>query len=178
MLNYAYLLLAGIPVSAVHFYLVWHHSEDRRYSISEHAVLTHKSHLLYFAAHLNCEIFYTLFSYQLFIVSHHAPFLFYLNLAFAVLDFVQAALPSRGNTEKIHIATAYVSWCSYLLAGVLAFFSLHVEYPYRIAAMFLLVPILGMFFYMHINHRKLYPYQLAVVPLFVIYMLLVSLGAD
>ena len=176
-MSYVYLLLAGIPVSVAHFYLVWHHSDNRRYSISEHAILTRNSHLLYFAAHVNCEIFYTLFSYQFFIVSHNLPFLFYLNLVFAVLDFVQAALPSRGKTEKLHLAAAYISWCCYLLAGVLALFFLNIEATYRIAAISLLVPILGMFFYMHANRSKLYPYQLTIVPLFVVYMLLVSIGA-
>jgi hypothetical protein len=173
-----YLLLAGVPVSVVHFYLVWHHSGNRRYSISEHAMLTPTSHLLYFAAHVNCEIFYTLFSYNLFIVDHHLPLIFCLNLAFAILDFIQAALPSKDSTKKIHIAAAYTSWCCYLLAGVLALCTVTIEAPYRVAAMFLLAPILGMFFYMHINRSKLYPYQLAIVPLFVIYMFLVSIGAS
>ncbi len=140
-------------------------------------MLTRSSHALYFATHVMCEVFYTLFSYQLFIVSHHLPQLFYLNIAFAVLDFVQAALPSRGKTEKIHIAAAYTSWCCYLFAGIAALFALHVAGLYRIACLLLLVPILGMFFYMHVNRSKLYPYQLAIVPLFVMYMLLVSIGA-
>ena len=172
-----YLLAAGVPVSLAHFYLVWRHREDRRYSISEHAMLTRSSSLLYAVAHVNCEVFYILFSYQLFLVHHNAPFLFWLNVVFAVLDFVQALLPSRGKTEKIHIAAAYISWCCYLLAGVLALFILDVRQPYGAAAAVLLVPIVGMFAYMHINRRKLYPYQLAIVPLFVLYMLLVVAGA-
>lgn len=172
-----YLLAAGVPVSIVHFYLVWHHRADRRYSISEHAILTRSSSLLYLVAHINCEIFYVLFSYQLFVIDHGVLFLFWLNIVFAVLDLVQAILPSRGKTEKLHISAAYISWCCYLLAGILALFALNVGGTYRAAAVALLIPILGMFVYMHINRSILYPYQLAVVPMFVVYMLLVTAGA-
>lgn len=69
-MEYIYLLAAGVPVSAAHFYLVSHHRDNRRYSISEHAVLSRNSSLLYLVAHVNCEVFYVLFSYQLFIANH------------------------------------------------------------------------------------------------------------
>ena len=177
-MKYIYLLLAGLSASAVHFYIVWRHSDDRRYSISEHAMLTRSSHLIYFVAHVLCEVFFLLFAYQFFIREHHYSLPFYLAAAFAVLDFVQAALPSRGKTERIHFAAAYVSWCCYLLLGLLALFKLQVAQPYLALAIALIVPVLGMFLYMHINQSKLYPYQLAMVPLFVTYLLLVSIGAS
>jgi hypothetical protein len=176
--TYFYLLLAGTLISLVHFYLVWYHRDNRRYSISEHAMLTKKSHLLYFVSHVICEVFFMLFSYQFFIREHHLPIPFYLNVAFVVLDFIQAALPSRGRTEKIHFASAYVSWFCYLLSGVICLFSLGISEPFRTLAMTLLLPILGMFFYIHINRSRLYPYQLAIVPLFVVYMLLVTVGSS
>jgi Flp pilus assembly protein TadB len=176
--NYIYLLLAAAPVCFVHFYIVWRHRDNRRYSISEHAVLARSSSRLYLLAHINCDVFYLLFSYNFFLVDHHLAVVFWLNVAFAVLDFVQAVLPSKGKTEKAHFAAAYISWCCYLLAGIVALYMLHVSAAAGIIAVALLVPILGMFFYMHINRAKLYPYQLAIVPLFVVYMLVVMLGAD
>lgn len=118
------------------------------------------------------------FSYQFFIVEHGLALPHYLNIIFAVLDFVQALVPSRGRTEKIHIAAAYISWVSYLLAGLIALMKLHVVEPYHTLAISLLVPILGMFFYMHINRSKLYPYQLLIVPMFVLYMLLITIGSS
>lgn len=177
-MKYLYLLIAGTVASVTHFYLVWHHRDNRRYSISEHATLTKSSQLLYFFAHVIVDVFYLLFSYQFFVVEHTLPLVFGLNIAFAVLDFTMAALPSKGRTEKIHFAAAYISWCCYLLAGVIALFSLSVRQPYLLLSSILIVPVLGMFIYMHINRSKLYPYQLAMVPLFVIYMLLIAIGAS
>lgn len=177
-MKYFYLLSAGLLVSSVHFFLVWYHRENRRYSISEHAILGKKSQALYFLSHFVCEVLFLAFSYQFFIVEHSLVLPHYLNIVFAVFDFVQALLPSRGKTEKIHFATAYISWVSYLSGGLVALAKLHIDEPYRVLAIILLVPILGMFLYMHINRSKLYPYQLLIVPMFAIYVLLITIGAS
>lgn len=141
-------------------------------------MLSRSSHLVYFIAHVLCEISFLLFSYQFFITEHNYWLPFYLNVTFAVLDFVQAALPSRGKTEKIHFAAAYISWCCYLLAGLLAMFKLTIAQPFLLISILLIIPVLIMFFYMHVNRSKLYPYQLAIVPLFVICMLFITVGAS
>lgn len=177
-MKYFCLLGAGILVSFVHFYLVWHHRDNRRYSLSEHAILSRKSHQLYFISHVICEVLYVAFSYQFFIVQHDLALPHYLNTIFAVLDFVQALVPSRGKTEKLHFTAAYISWVSYLSAGLVAIHELSVLEPYKTIAIVLLVPILGMFIYMHINRSKLYPYQLLIVPMFVVYMLFITIGAS
>lgn len=177
-MTYFYLLLAGGLVSFVHCYLVWHHRDNRRYSLSEHAILTKRSHQLYFITHVICEIFFLLFSARFFLIEHDVPVAFWLNIGFILFDFVQALLPSHARTEKIHFAAAYFSWLCYLSAGLVAFASLEVAQPYAGLAAFLLVPILGLFLYMHINRSKLYPYQLTIVPLFVIYMLLIIIGTS
>ncbi|HSW98415.1 MAG TPA: hypothetical protein VLF71_01110 [Candidatus Saccharimonadales bacterium] len=174
---YLYLLIAGLSASLAHFYLVWRHRDNRRYSVSEHAMLTPQSHLIYIVAHVVCEVFFLLFSYQVFLVVHHLTVAWWLNVAFAALDFVQALLPSRGKTEKLHFAAAYISWCCYLAAGIYALFALPVAGPYFALALAVLAPILGMYAYMHVNRSKLYPYQLAIVPLFVVFLLLVTAGA-
>jgi hypothetical protein len=177
-MKYVYLIVAGLLASGIHFYVVWRHSDDRRYSVSEHAMLSTSSHLAYFVAHVLCEILFLLFSYQFFIREHHFWAPFYLNVVFAVLDLVQAALPSRGKTEKIHFASAYISWCCYLLAGLLAIWKLPIAQPYLTLAIVFIIPVLAMFLYMHINRSKLYPYQLAMVPMFVVYMLFITIGAS
>jgi hypothetical protein len=133
--------------------------------------------LLYFTTHVLTEISFLLFSYYFFVVEHKLYLPHYLNILFVILDFVQAALPSRGKSEKIHFMAAYISWISYLAAGVIALIKLDIEQPYSIFATLLLAPIVGMFLYMHVNRSKLYPYQLTIVPLFVVYMLLVVAGA-
>ncbi|MGF7228753.1 MAG: hypothetical protein ACQR33_02090 [Candidatus Saccharibacteria bacterium] len=177
-MKYVFLIVAGLFASVAHFYVVWRHSDDRRCSVSEHAMLSKQSHLIYFFSHVICEILFLLFSYQFFIREHNYWLPFYLNVAFAVLDFAQAVLPSRGKTEKIHFASAYISWCCYLLAGLLALFAFHVSQPYLTLSILVIIPVLAMFMYMHINRTKLYPYQLAMVPLFVVYMLFVAIGSS
>lgn len=176
-MKYVYLLSGGIAVSVVHVLIVWHHQDNRKYSISEHAIITRKTHILYFATHVFTEITYIMFSYQFFVVEQRLHVIHYLNIIFVVLDFMQAALPSRGKTEKIHYTVAYISWVTYLLAGILAFVRLDISSPFNILAALVLAPALGMFLYMHINRSKLYPYQLAIVPLFALYMLLAVIGA-
>jgi len=175
---YFYLLCGGVLVSSVHFYIVWHHRSNRKYSLSEHAVIDRKSYFLYLFTHVIMEILFLLYSYQFFAVRHHLTLPYYLNIAFIILDFIQAVLPSRGSTEKVHTVAAYVSWVCFLVSGLIALAKLEVLEPYKTIAIVLLVPILGMFLYMHVNRSKLYPYQLLVVPLYVIYMLMITIGAS
>lgn len=172
-----YLLIAGVPVSIVHAYLVWRHSDNRKYSVSEHAIIDRRSHLLYIATHVLTVIFYLLYSYQFFIVKHNMLLPHILNCIFAALDLVQAIVPSRNKTEKLHIAAAYTSWLCYVIAGVVALTSLVIAEPYKTLAIVTMIPVVGMFLYMHINRSKLYPYQLMMVPLYVLVLLFITLGA-
>ena len=177
-MKYIYLLTAGIYISAVHFWLVWRTRDKKLWSISEYAILTKKTHLLYFLSHVFCEVLFLLFSYQFFVVEQQTYLPFYLNIAFAVLDFAQAAIPSRGKTETVHIAAAYISWCCYLASGITALILLGISQPYFVLSLLFLVPTIAMFIYMNINRSKLYPYQLLMVPLYVISLLFITLGAS
>lgn len=172
-----YLLIAGILASSVHAYLVWHHRANRKYSISEHAILDKKSHILYFASHVVCDIFVLLYAYNFFLIEQNLQVPFYLLVIFSILDFVQAAIPSRGKTEKAHFIAAYISWFCYMLAGLVALIQVPMSAPYGKIAGLLFLPLLGMFVYMHINRSKLYPYQLLMVPLYTVFMLVITLGS-
>lgn len=172
-----YLIIAGVPVSIVHVYLVWRHSDNRKYSVSEHAVIDRQSHLLYIATHIVTVIFYLLYSYQFFIAKHDLLLPHVLNCIFALLDLVQAIVPSRGKTEKAHIAAAYTSWVCYVISGILALMSLTIAAPYKTLAIVTMIPVVAMFLYMHVNRSKLYPYQLMMVPLYVLVLLFITLGA-
>ena len=97
--------------------------------------------------------------------------------AFAILDFAQAAIPSRGKTEPIHITAAYISWCCYLISGTLALFELDVAQPFAAISLLFLIPTLAMFIYVHVRRERLWFYQLLIVPGFVLYMMFVVLGA-
>jgi hypothetical protein len=176
-MKYVYLLGGGILVSITHVLIVWRHRHAKRYSLSEYAMQTTGTHAVYFVAHLITEILFLAFSYQFFVVEHQLYFVHYLNIAFVFFDFAQALLPSRGRTEKIHFLSAYISWFCFLLGGVAALVKIPIAQPFYAISVLLLVPILGMFLYMHINRTKLWPYQLLIVPLFVLYMLTLSVGA-
>lgn len=173
-----YLLAAGLQVSLVHAYLIWVHQGNRKWSLSEHVILDRRSHAIYFTSHVICEILFFLFSYQFYIVNHDLPVLHYINIVFILLDFVQASVPSRGKTEYLHSGAAYISWCCYLLSGILAFFSLDIAQPFAIIAVILLLPTVGMFLYVHFRRSRLWFYQLLIVPMFVLYLSSVVVGAN
>jgi len=177
-MKYVYLLVAGLGISSVHFLIVWRRRDKKLWSISEYAILDRKTHLLYFLSHVICEILFLLYSYQFFIVEQATYLPFYLNIVFAVLDFAQAATPSQGNSEMAHITAAYISWCCYLASGIAAMLLLNITQPYAALALLFLIPTIGLFVYMNINRSKLYPYQLAMVPLYAISLLFITIGAS
>lgn len=170
------LVVPGIYISLVHIYIIWRHRHNRKYSISEHAILDRASHSLYITSHLAIDVLIVIYSYRFFASENNLLVPHYLIAVFAVFDAAQALLPSKGKTEKLHFGTAYISWASYLLCGILALFMLPLSTVTIAVATAILVPILAMFFYMHINRSKLYPYQLLIVPLFVLYMSVLTLG--
>ena len=170
--------MGGGVASLAHFYLVWTHRGKGLLSVSEHAIADKNSHRIYFASHVVCEAFILMFSYNFYVVEHNVLIPHYLNICFIVFDFVQAALPSTGNTEKIHLRAAYVSWASYITSGTIAFFLLDIVQPFKLASLIFLIPSLCMLVYLNFDKHKKYIYQLAIVPLFVIYLLLVVLGSQ
>lgn len=176
-MEYIYLLIAGILVSIVHIYLVWSNRKSDKRSISEYAILDKKSWALYFVAHVVCDVLILVYAYTFFVIGHSLIIPFSLLVVFAVLDLVQAAFPSQKKTEKIHLVAAYVSWICFMLAGLVALIQLEISTPYNIIAWLLLLPVFGMFIYMHINRTKLYPYQLLMVPLYVACMVIATIGA-
>lgn len=172
-----FLLAGGGIASFVHFYLVWTHRGMGKYSISEHAIADKQSHQIYFVSHVVAEALILIFSYRFYVVEHHLLLPHYLNICFAIFDFVQAAVPSEGRTEKIHYVTAYVSWVSYITSGIIGFALLDLVQPFKLLALIFLIPAVSMFVYIHFKRSKLYPYQLAIVPSYVLFLFFVVLGA-
>lgn len=177
-MNMLILLVAGIGISLVHFYLVWRNHHVGRYSISEYAIVDQKSQRIYLWAHLVCDVLFMFFAYRFFWVSQQLKLPFVLLVLSAILDGAQALLPSRGRTEKVHFVVAYVSWFSFLCAGLSALFLITVQQPYSFIAWTSLLVAVGLFAYMHYSRHKLYPYQLAAVPFFVIALAFVVLGSS
>jgi len=174
---YVLLLLAGFIVSATHAYLVWKNKDGVRYSVSEHAIASKRSHVLYVSAHILTDVLFLLYAYIFFYDTHGQTLLFILTLVFVALDAVQSLLPSKGKTEPMHFAAAYVSWFMFQLVGVLSLAWLDITEPYRTIAICLLVPVIAMFVYMHVKRKKLWPLQLAMVPLYFMFLLFITIGS-
>lgn len=177
-MEYVYLLTAGLLVSVTHIYLVWRYRKANKRTLSEYAVVSKNGHLIYFIAHVLCDVLILLYAYSFLYVQHSLSLPFYLFVVFAVLDFIQAIVPSTGKTEKVHLVAAYVSWVCYLAAGLIALLSLQIAEPYGMIATAMIAPVIALFVYMHIDRTKLYPYQLIMVPLYVVSMLFITIGAQ
>lgn len=172
------LLTAGLIISLAHFYIVFSQGEHKKFSISENAIATNKNRLIYAVAHFTCDTLFLFYSYRFYLKEQDLLIPFLLNMNFIVLDSLQVILPSEGKTAKPHYVTAYISWISYLLSGVIALFLLPLSSGYKIILLIFLIPALAMFLYLHINSKKLYPFQLAIVPLFVLYLITITIGAS
>lgn len=175
---YISLLGAGVLISVVHAYLVWKNYDGTRYSISEHAISDRRSYFLYLGSHIVADILFVLYAYTFFYESQSQTILFLLTLTFIALDFVQALLPSRDKSEPIHFISAYMSWAIYQLVGVLSLFILTIAQPYLYLSVAFLVPVLVMFTYMHFKRDKLWPFQLLMVPMYILSLLFITLGSS
>ena len=132
---------------------------------------------LYLGSHIVADILFVIYAYTFFYESQSQSILFLLTLIFIALDCIQAVLPSRGKSEAVHFISAYVSWFIYQLVGILSLFILTIAQPYLYLAIAFLIPVLLMFIYMHFKRNKLWPYQLLMVPFYILSLFFITLGA-
>ncbi len=170
-----YMLLSALIVNGAHGYLVYSQRNERKRSISSHAANSRGAYLLYLAAHLLGGIFFLLFAHELFLDGFHQMWLYYLSWITVVFESVQAFIPSRGRTEKVHILTAYCMWLFYLLVGTLAVILIPLSVNRRMILLpFLLTPMaLGI--YAYFNRKKMYWLQMLIIGIYCSGMILLSL---
>jgi hypothetical protein len=171
-----YLLLAGLIINGLHVYLVWSQREDRKWSISVHAAKNNKTHLLYITGHIIGGFIFLVFAYSLFVEMYDVVWFFYWSCFTYIFEVLQALLPARGKTDKLHTITAYIMWLSFVSMGIVAIFYLPLTIVVRTISVGVLFIILAQLIYVHFNRNKLYIYQIYMVVLFYSIMLLIYYG--
>jgi hypothetical protein len=173
----AYLILSGIIVNSVHGYLLWSQLDERKRSISAHAVKNRQTYTIYLLGHLTAGSLFAIFSYDFFVNTHDLRWLFWIVCAGVAFEYVQAALPARGKTDGLHSITAYAMFISY---AFVAFFSMLVL-PLSSAAWLLAAPFILFIAFSGVlavrNRSTMYPYQMVAIGSFSIVIIIIALGS-
>lgn len=165
-----YIVLACLFVQGGHSYLLFSQKHDRKWSISDHAAVSGRTHLVYFICHFIGAIGWFMGSYLLF---YHSGFryIFYISAAAAVFEVLQAAFPSKqGRIRSLHSIFAYLMWVSCMVTILLSTITLPLANWQRVVSVVCLVPITAMFVYMHINRQQIYHLQYATIYFFFVGM--------
>ena len=172
-----YLLLAGILINGVHGYLLWSQRDERKWSISVHAIKNRRTHALYIAGHIFAGFFFLLFAKEFFVNLHNAPALFNLALLTYVFEIIQAILPSKDKYEKAHTIAALLMWLSFVTAGLLSIGFLNINTISRVIAATFYAPLLIMLVRSYFDRSRLYYYQMNMVLLFYGAIFALALGS-
>ncbi len=170
-----YIVLAGISVQGGHSYLLLSQKHERKWSISDHAAVSARTHLLYFICHFAGAMGWFIGSYLVF---YHTDFryIFYLSTAAAVFEVLQSAFRSKlGRVFSLHSVFAYLMWVCCMVTILLGAITLPLASWQRIIVSICLVPIIAMFVYMHINRKQIYRLQYATIYFFFLGMLVIAL---
>ena len=150
-----YIVLACLFVQGGHSYLLFSQKHDRKWSISDHASVSARTHLLYFAGHFLGGLSWLIASYLVFYPSHLT--IFWISTITVLLEWLQAALPSKkGRIRSWHSIFAYVMWIGCMVTLLLGSFALALPTWQRLLALLCFVPIFGMFIYMHLRRERIY----------------------
>lgn len=174
MVAWAYIALACLFVQGAHSYLLFSQKYDRKWSISDHAALSDRTHLFYFAGHFLGGLSWLAASYLVFYPSHLA--IFWISAITVLLEWLQAALPSkRGRIRSWHSIFAYAMWIGCMITLLLGSLTLALPTWQKVLALLCFVPILGMFVYMHLRREEIWHMQYATIYFFFLGMLVLSL---
>lgn len=166
-----YFAVAGLFVQGGHSYLLFSQKHDRKWSISDHAAVSTRTHLLYFICHFLGAVGWFIGSYLLFYNSGFR-YIFYISAAAALFEVLQATFPSKiGRIRSLHSIFAYLMWVSCMVTILLGIIALPLNNWQRVAAAMCLVPITAMFIYMHLRRERIYHLQYATIYFFFLGML-------
>lgn len=161
-----YFILAGLFVQGGHSYLLFSQKHDRKWSISDHAAVSSRTHAIYFICHFIGAVGWFIGSYLVF---YHTDFwyIFYISAAAAVFEVLQAAFPSKqGRIRSLHSVFAYLMWVSCMATILLGTVALPLATWQKVVASICLVPIVTMFIYMHLRRTQIYHLQYATIYFF------------
>lgn len=164
------LLLSAIATNGVHGYLLTSLKTDRKWTISEHAVLRKKAFVLYVLGHVLGGGFFLIFAKLYYVDISNLNWLFGLSLFTVVFEYVQAFLPAKGRTNRAHTITALIMWGSFIALGVLSIVFLPVDGIRKLFASIFYAALLGTLIYSYFDRQKIYKHQMAMVLLFYLSM--------
>ncbi len=160
------LLLSALFINGVHGWLLYYHRDSRKWSISEHAVLNKKSYFLYVLGHLLGGALWLVFAKIYFVDTVHLDWLFVLSIWVVGFEYLQALLPAKGKTNKLHTIAALIMWGSFIIAGLMCIAYLPVGIFQKYLASGLYACLLSVLIYASSHRQKIYKYQLIMVLLF------------
>lgn len=169
-----YLLLSIICVNGMHGYLLQSQKNERKWSISVHAVKDRQAFNVYILGHVLGGFFFLLFAHAFFVKIHGFYWLFAVSCAMVGFEYLQALLPAKGKTNLPHSLTAYAMWVLFITVGVSSALVLPLAMLKKVVALLLIVIVLAMFVYVHFNRTKLYYYQMLMVLLVSISLFVVA----
>lgn len=160
------LLLSGVFITIAHSLLLVRHRANRKWTISEHAVVTQRSLLLYRLSHLITGLLFLCFAWLYFIGEVAMPAFFALSIWIVIFEYLQALLPARGTTNKAHTMCALVMWGSFISLGALCIVLLPAEPVQRVMAALVYVALLSNLLFASRHRERLYISQVGMVILF------------
>lgn len=160
------LILSAISTNGVHGYLLVSQQSKRKFTISEHAVLHRNTLLLYILGHFLGGAFFLVFAREFYLKSAHLPALFGLTLFTVAFEYIQAVLPARGKSTKIHTQTALVMWGSFITLGLLSIIFVPATLLQKLISTLLYTGLVTMLYLGFRDRKRIYRYQMIMVSLF------------
>lgn len=114
------LLLSFVCANGMHLYLLHSQRNDRKMSISYHAVHSRKTYIVYILGHFFGGLFFLIFAYRLFYVEFGSETLWTISVLGVVSEWIQAITPAKNKYEIYHLVAA---WSMALFMSILLFVS-------------------------------------------------------
>lgn len=160
------LILSAILINSVHAYLLVAHKSKRKWSISEHALLSKSSFFVYVLGHFLNGAIFLIFAKQYFLDAHHLYGLYYLSIVTVIFEYIQALLPAGGKTVQMHTYAALLMWALFISLGAISLLMLDVEISRKIIAATIYMALLVNLIYAFSNLQRVYFLQMVMVLLF------------
>ncbi len=167
------LIFSGIIINLVHGYLLVAYKNQKKFSISEHAVLDRKARSIYIIGHIVCGALCLMFAKIYYVNTIEVPSLFYLSIFTVIFEYLQAILPAKGKTNRLHIIAALIMWASFISLGLLTIIFAPAALIQKLIAMTFYAAILFELRNSYKNLNRLYKYQMTMVVLFYLAMIVV-----
>lgn len=171
-----YLILAGVFVNGMHASLLFAKKDDRRWSISEHAVISRRTYAIYVAGHILGGWFFFLFAKEFYLERYDALPMFVLACVTVLFEYLQAVIPAKGKWYMTHTIAALTMWISFIALGVWSAFSLELQQAPGLISQVLMLGVVGLLIVTAATGGKKYwLMQMSMVTLFFVSLLVMQI---